>query len=255
MAGRRPALPALLLTLILLAGCELLDDGPGAPRAAAPPTQTRAVAPATAGAVAAKPPAAPTVTPTPGQGSPTPGRGTPTVTATAAPTATATATQPIASPAPRPAASGYRRHSSTLFPYAVDYLETWRVQSGGAAFEGGTADLFAGDRRGSVVNTVTVFAQPLAAGASDDVFLEASMADLGAAGIDPGQEQERTIDGNDAYVFSYTVTQDDRAYAVTQAIFVRQNRGWVLTLTVAPEDNDRLLPVFNHMLDSFQAWG
>ena len=51
------------------------------------------------------------------------------------------------------------------------------------------------------------------------------------------------------------MSRDNQAYAITQAVFVRDGQGWVLTLTVAPEDNDRLTPVFRHMLDSFQAWG
>jgi hypothetical protein len=251
MAGRRPGLPALLLLLTLLAGCELFDDGPGAAGAVARPAAPAAVAPA---ATATRPSApikataglAATPTPTPIPASPTPGA---TATATAAPT------RLIAAAAPRAAASGYRRHNSTRYPYAIDYLETWRIVAEGARFEGGEADLFAGERRGPVTNLATVFAQPLADGTTVELFFEASVAELADAGVTAGQEQERTIDGHVAYVFAYTMSRDNQSYAITQAVFVREGQGWVLTLTAAPEDNDRLVPVFRHMLDSFQALG
>jgi hypothetical protein len=248
MTGWRPVWAGLLVALLLLSGCELLEDGPAAPRAGAQlPTAARTAAPPAPRATQARELFTPTAPATPGRDSPTPG------TPTATPTLTVTPTRPPVALTPRPAASGYRRYTSTLYPYAIDYLESWRAVGAGAQFDGGQADLFAGERRGAIVNTVTVLSQPIVAGTSLQLFLETSMADLGEAGIQAGDEIERTIDGHDAYVFSYTLTRDDRTYAITQAIFVRQNHAWVLTLTAAPEDNDRLVPVFTHMLDSFQA--
>jgi hypothetical protein len=172
------------------------------------------------------------------------------------PTATITATPTPAGPppTPRPAASGYRRHISTLFPYAIDYLESWRPMSGGATFAAGRADLFVGERRGTATNTVTVFAQPQDASATAQLFLESSLAELAEAGITPTEENERVIDGADAYVFSYTIERDGNTYHVTQAIFSRPTHGWVVTMSAAAEDAARLQPAFTHMLNSFQGW-
>ena len=125
--------------------------------------------------------------------------------------------------------------------------------SGGATFAAGQADLFVGERRGPAVNTVTVFSQPQEPGASGQLFLEASLAELAEAGIKPTDENERVIDGAEAYVFSYTVERDGQTYHITQAIFSRPTQGWVVTLSATSEDAGRLQPVFTHMLNSFQG--
>lgn len=240
----------IVLLASLLWGCDLLDEGPAGARpvgdAATPTVATAATSRALVTPTAPPNRASSALSPTP--------RGTASAVASGTPAGTPTST-PATTPTPRPAASGYRRHISTLYPYAIDYLETWRNTSGGATFDGVKADLFAGDRRGAVTNSVTVLAQPVADGTTSQLFLEASLGEITNAGLTPQSEVERTIEGYDAYVFSYTLTNDNQAYAITQAVFVRQGYGWVLTLTAAPDDQARLAPVFSHMLDSFQAWG
>lgn len=256
-ASRRSRLTAglvsWLLVGLLLAGCDLLDDAPPPRQSPVAGRQSPVATPALSPRSPAlpsptRPPATPTVTPT------VPTTPTPSPTPTVSPTPSVSPT-PAPTRTPRPAASGYRRFTSSLFPYAIDYLESWRGLPSGAIVGEARADLFAGETHGGITNSVTVFSQAADAGTTSDTLLESTLAALAEEGVTPNEEEGRTIDGIDAFVFSFTITRNERTYAVRQAVWVRQGFSWIVTMTTSPEEEERLRPVFNHMLDSFVAAG
>jgi hypothetical protein len=251
---------SVILLAACLAACDPFDDAPLAERLTPrpPPTQRAGLvtpgertptglaspAPSIPPPLSQRPAATPTLPPA---------TVTPTATVTPSPAATPTAAGTPATP--RAAASGYRREQSNLYPYAIDIANDWLSQAGGANFEVGRADLFVGERQGRRSNSVTVLSQVVPAETTSQLFIEASLAELTAAGITITRQQERGIDGVPAVVYSYATSVDGQTYTISQAVFVRRNFGWIITLTAIPEHYDRLQHVFNHMLDSFEAWG
>lgn len=239
-------LPALLLLLLgeSLAACDFLDEPP--------PNATATIA--SLSAARTVPPATPRPALTAGQRTAAPA---PRPTGMAAPTPAATATpaaRPAARPAVRPAARGYTRHTSTIFPYAIDYPAGWRSVPGGAAVGATKADLFVGGQAGNVTTSVTVYRELVAEGVSSRLFLETGLLELADAGVTIEAEEQRTAAGVEAFLFTYTTETNGQRYAISQAVFVRDRGAWVLTLTTAPDDIPRLRPVLGAMLESMQVW-
>lgn len=250
MQGMKGRSRALLLALVLLAGCELLADDLPSERASLAPAAARPVVVATRAPTA--PPTRPPRTATPVSATPSPAVS-PTTMATpdSRPTTTIALGTP---PAQQPASASYRRYASALHPYAIDYPEQWHSISGGATADEAKADLFVGGQHGKVTSSITVYSQPMAEDTSSRFLLDAVMAGLVEAGITPGDEQARAIAGAEAFVFNYSTTSHEQEYAVIQATFVHNDRGWMVTLTCAPSEVDRLRPRFDHMLNSLQTW-
>jgi hypothetical protein len=246
MQASRRVLAVALLLVTMASGCELLDDGPSARGAIEAPAPT-------SGGSAVTSPASPIVTP-PALSPAAPPAATVAGTPSPTPAPTPSPTRNPTSDSPRPAASGYRRFTSTRLPYAIDYLETWQP-AGGARFASGEGDLFSGGTAGSPGSHVTVVTLSHPSGTSPGLVFEAALAELAESGIQPTEAVERTVNGDEAIVFSYTLTRDGHTVAVTQAIVARPDTAWVLTLTTTPAEVERLAPVFSHMVDSLQVLG
>ena len=252
MQRKKVGLATLAIVATLL-GCAALDESrpatqPASKAAASASTPrpggaspTRAAPTATDNTTPTPDPAT-TETPVPGTPGGTPEASTPTVVAFGSP------------PAQPAAASGYRRHISTLYPYALDYPQNWQVIPGGATSGDARADLFAGEQHGQALTSVTVYSQEIAPETDSRFFADAVLAGLAAAEISPGQEHKRAVAGADTFVVEYTITHEGQTYAISEAAFVQAGRGWVVTLTSAPEEATRLRSIFDHMLATMQVW-
>lgn len=239
---------ALLLVVGSLLACDLLDDAPLGARTASRPTSADRVA-----VTPSMNPAALTASPPP-----LTGPATPAPPPTPLPTAPTPASSPtmIGSPSPAlTAANGYRRFESSLLPYAIDVPLVWQTRGGAAQSEGVTGDLFVDQAPDGHLTSVTIFSEAVNVGTTSRLVVDTLLASLAADGIEVTAEAPRLLNGRPAFVITYSLELDGQPATVSQAIVVDRNFGWTITLTAPAGEAARVKGLFDHMLDSFQAWG
>ena len=64
-------------------------------------------------------------------------------------------------------------------------------------------------------------------------------------------EEEVKLNGRDAYIISYTMTQNDVEFEIKQAIFIDSKTAYVLTTTVPGELKDENSETIDNIISSF----
>ncbi|MCL4535032.1 MAG: hypothetical protein M1370_07740 [Bacteroidetes bacterium] len=211
---------------------------------AAAPTPTLSASVVYSGTAATPAGSQPRATPASGaSGSPTPRGGT------ALPTPSGSGPTPTTG-APL---SGTLTYRSTQFPYSLSYPETWSPRPGGVKVGNLTADAFLGQSQSGFTPSITLYAQPVAAGVESETFALTNLQSLGAGGIQAQAQPESVPPGARAMIVKYPVSSGELRYNVTQVLFVQQGMGWVVTLSTPLADNGSGLAALRQMLASFRS--
>lgn len=178
-----------------------------------------------------------------GSATPRPGAASPTasITASSSPTTTATSS------------GGTLSFRSSQFPYSLTYPDTWAPRPGAIKVGNLTADAFLGQSQNGFTPSITIHAEPVAAGVGSETFALNNLQTLGASGIQAQALPESVPAGAHALIVKYPVSTGDLRYNVTQVLFVQQGMGWVVTLSTPLSDNGAALSILRQMLASFRA--
>ncbi|MCC7104989.1 MAG: hypothetical protein IT307_07580 [Chloroflexi bacterium] len=141
---------------------------------------------------------------------------------------------------------------STLYPYSIDVPRSWRAQSGAATVAGARADLFLSTKPQPVPPVLTVAAHRLPKDLDPRGYLETQIKLLKASGLNPQLAGERSVSGMSGWLVRTPIITDQGIIVSTLAAFGEPGTGWVVTLTAARDESERMQPLFQRILDSFR---
>ncbi|MDP9379581.1 MAG: hypothetical protein M3Q29_05415 [Chloroflexota bacterium] len=247
----------LLMALMLglaLSGCRIgSTSDPVQPTPTTPASSDTTPAPTALATLPMTPAATATTT------SPVRARGTATA-GEASPGVPTTATLPILTPSAGPIATGtatlqeLQPFTSETHPYSIGYPGGWTASGGG---------LRVGDVRGDVFSTrtqtgevsVNVLSEQLPDAELDtERYAQLTSEQIQRSGVkSPARAGETTVAGNTAVLLNWEdVSRPGQVYEITQAVWVANGRGWVVTLAAPRGERARYLPVLRSMLGSMQ---
>ena len=154
-----------------------------------------------------------------------------------------------------PVPRGYTRYRSATSPYSVGYPNGWRVR-GGTDANGFPADIFVlrKGQLGGVEVTVTVGSSPNHAPNSKAFLDQALRSTKKAGGTEVRRAGKAVVEGESAYLFSYTKQGKGSAAAdrYTSAVWVAKGRAWSATLATDRSNHSRQTATLKKMLSSFR---
>lgn len=172
---------------------------------------------------------------TPGQGA---ARTTPSLVSNA-PTAPAGTPIPID-------LSRFTTFNSATKGYSISYPSDWQVQEDAYASVNFSADQF--NPPSQSVPNVSILCKRLAQPETTDAFLEQNVTLLRTqSNAEVSQPEQMAVAGQAAGLILYGTSQTTEAAA---AFLVRNDCGWIVTLTASRGQRDAYMPAFRQMLAS-----
>jgi hypothetical protein len=169
-----------------------------------------------------------------------------------APTPTVVAPPPSqASPDPG-ATTGFKTYRSTRYPYSMEIPENWALSPEQPQISGIPVEVLGAPDGGPMPTDVGTLALPLQPDVDARAFYEAMRKGLRVVGIDPIDVGRRAVAGTEAFVMRASGKDAKGKWASTLVMFENSRVGWLIVFTTTPEQSDKLQPLFQRMLDSFQ---
>ena len=160
----------------------------------------------------------------------------------------------VAPTAPTPLAEErFQTFRSRLYPYSIELPESWSAQSGGTKVGNAEGDLLQAPRGHGFRPTLTVVAHLLPPDIDARAYLEVNLKNIRAQGMNPERVGDRQVDGMAAWLVRTRVANEQGAFISTLAVFGRDRVGWTATFSAAPDESDRLQPLFQRMLDGLKV--
>lgn len=175
------------------------------------------------------------------------------VSGTVVPGTAAVSTVVPNTPFPEPTITG-NRVESTSKGYRVEFPQGWTVDSNVLAYAWVTADaFFAPEEVTGVQPSISVSREDLSEALSPETYLQEKVKTvqaMGAEGLDV--QGGSTVAGREASILNYGLTRDSIRLEKRDVIFVGSGHGWVITLTIPPDQGATFYPLFDAFLGSFE---